>query len=513
MSIFKQNISVWLGFFTVWGIAVSIALSMPSAGIPAYTPDSIYYILAANAIDHGHGISLFNYSLFHPGYVPYTTWPPFYPLLLATHVPPLFIQAGLLGCLAGISFLLLNKVAGTSFFPAMILSLVIALPWPILMDASYVWSELFALFWLFVSMMALAAIEYDNVNFNKRTAIFWLLTLTAVSCAIYTRYAALTFIPGIMLVLFRLPIRILWRWVLVIATPFVVGLLVAPLLLRNLIDNGSVSGAARAASSLPLKNLFSTVGLYLGWNFAIDNWERAVFVFSLLALFAAMLVYRIDSRRLPYKSEKSRTNAHWLAWISTSFAISYLVGIVILRIWKHFDFSVRMLSPVAPLILLSLTSWGVIIWQTTPSRWQRLVLVAPFGMVICLSALVSGQMGLHARHNWRATNSPQWHMNALLLYTDLQPIVEPKIKGILLASRPALMAFQTGWKFRRIPKPAWTSQTLKQIMSKAGGEFINNGTSERLAMALKPIVSHPRFFKMGRGMLMIWGQTKASLKK
>lgn len=501
----------FVGGLTAFLTAASIVLMLPAKGRPAYTPDSIYYLLASRAIAQGHGITLPNDALFNPHYVPYTMWPPLYPILLSSGLPPLWIQAGILGCIAGFAFCLFAQLAKVPVVMALFMALAMLLPWPVLMDASYVWSELFALFWIFLSLFALSYLG-QNGHTSRHMIIPWMLAAVAVSCAIYTRYASIIFIPGLMLALWRAPASWNSRWKLIIATPVVVGLLIAPLLLRNVIDSGSLSGAVRTHSAMDAGNVVMTITSYIGWVFAAEARVRGVFVVTLLALLFSVVIYLVDRQRLPQKTHGAKAHGPtWLAWMATSYAITYVIGIGCLRLWRHFDLSVRMVSLSSPLILLSLMACAVVVWRSVPVAWQRVVIVSPFAVLVFLSSLTSWQMGGQAWRDWRRLGSPEWHMSFVSVYSDLKPIKFPTLSGIVLNSRPRLMAFRSGWDFRRIPRHAESHQTLLRISDNATALLISSYEGQRLAKALRPIVPHPRFYRVNGALLLIWGKPQRAM--
>ena len=506
----SQKLSFLFGFVAAVLVVASIVLFIPRAGQPAYTPDSIYYILVSRAIDSGHGVNIFNYSLFDPHFVAYSTWPPLYPLLLASGLPPMFIQMALLGCIAGLVFLLLVLSTRIHKLTAFVLAVVVVVPWPMLMDATYVWSEVFALLWVFLGVAALAGIGHGE-SMRRRVWFYWVLAVLALSLAVYTRYAALVFLPGLMLALLRAPLSNRHRWGMVIATPFLAGLFIAPLLVRNLMVSGHLSGAVRAASEATSADLFSSVGLYVGWVFGGEAWQHGAFVVCVLALILVGFVYQIDRRRSKSFGNDVDTKAVWLAWIATSFAVAYVVGIVTLRAWKNFDLSTRMVSPVASLLLLALVAWAVVIWRGTPVLWQRIVLAVPFAALLGLSASTSWNMGWQAARNWRATGSPQWHMSSLLVYSNLYPVTVPKLDGVVLNRRPALMAFRTGWDFRHIPSGPWPHEQLVRIAASARAILIDSRESKQLARQLQHVAPGARLIKVGGAPILLWGKPQSAL--
>lgn len=499
-----RRVDIALSLIAFMAAAIIVVL-LPARGVPAWSPDSIGYALAARAIAAGHGVSMLNYGLFSLHYVPYTVWPPLFPLLLSSGLPPLLIQAVLLGCLSGLAFWLLRHVGGVSAPLALPCALIVVLSWPLLLDASYVWSELFAVFWVFLAMLALA----DPRGTVSASRIQWLLGAVAVALAVYTRYAALVFIPGLMLMLLGAP----WPWPSrlrrIAVTPVLIGLMIAPLLVRNLLASGHLSGTARATSHRSVHGLVESVVGYIGWVFGGSGWQQAAFVFCLLGLVAAVSMFYLERRRMGGARPPIDPRARWLAWMSTSVFIAYVVGITGLRAWKHFDLSVRMMSPAMPFLLLALVSWGVVLWRAREAGWERAVLVSPLVGLVMLSGLASAQMGTHAARVWRSSGSPQWPMNRMYTYANLAPIKVPPLQGIILAQRPALMSFRTGWNVRRIPSGHWSHRTLERIARRSRGVFIRTGDSIALARELKAIVKHPRMIPMGGADLLLWGPPQA----
>lgn len=506
----SQKVGFVVGLIASMFVVASIVLLIPSAGQPAYTPDSIYYVLVSKAIGAGHGVNIFNYSLFDPHFNAYTMWPPLYPLLLATGLPPMFVQMVLLAGIVGLVFVLLTLSVRIPAVLAFLLAVAITTPWPILMDATYVWSEVFALSWVFLGIAALAGLGHSYGE-KRRILACWLLAMLAFSLAVYTRYAALVFLPGLMLALLRAPISRRYRLRMLVATPFVTALLIAPLLLRNLMASGHLSGAARAASKAASGDLFSSMGVYLGWVFGGAAWQRGIFVIAVLGLILAGLVYQIDRRRSRTAGNDVDEQAVWLAWISTSLAVAYVVGIVALRVWKNFDLSTRMVSPAEPLLLLAVVAWGVVIWRDTPVLWQRLVLSIPFAVLLSLSVFASWSIGRQAANNWRTTGTPQWHMSSLLVYSNLHPVRVPKFDGVVLDRRPAIMAFRTGWDFRHIPSGPWGHEQLVRIAGSARAILIDSRESQQLARSLRRIVPDARLIKVGGAPIFLWGKPQPAL--
>ncbi|AOU98974.1 hypothetical protein BI364_14335 [Acidihalobacter yilgarnensis] len=498
---------VLAGLLVVMGLAGWAILGLPPNGQLAITPDSVNYLRAAHDFMDGHGLDLFNFALFDPRYVAYTVWPPLYPLLLSTGLPPLLIQAGLIAGLAGFAYGLLVRLGRFPSPVAVVSALVVSLTWPLLVDASYVWSEPLAMFWLFAALLALSELAAGGPQEMRRIVMYWLLAVLAVTLAVYARYAALVFIPGLMLTLLRAPLPWRRRWFLIAATPCVALIFLAPLLLHNLIVTGHLSGGVRGASHMTLLMLLSSVVFYTGWIFGNDPETRAALVVCVLALVLTTVVYLVDRGRLPEKTNSDPDGGtQWLAWMASAMALAYLLGIVLLRAWKGFDWGTRIVSPAAPMILLAVSAWAMVVWRGTPVIWQRVVLVLPFAGMLGLAGLTSWQMRADAWQNWRALGTPQWQMSPLGIYTNLRPVKSVPVSGIVLVARPGLISFRTGWDCRYVPAGPWTHVELLRIAAAARALMIENRQAEQLAHALRGVVPDMRAYRVAGVAMVVWGR-------
>jgi hypothetical protein len=500
-----MKMGMLLGLIAAMLTVASIVISLPGFGQPAYTPDSIYYMFVSRAIASGHGLKIFNFDLYDPHFYPFTTWAPLYPILLASGIPPLFIQAMLLACITGITFYLFYDSLQIHWSLAYVAATIIATPWPMLMDASYVWSELFAIFWIFVAILFLTQLSHSNICKEKRPVlIHWFFAVLALSLAIYTRYAMVAFLPGLMLSIQCSRLSKRFRWTLTFATPILSGLLILPLLLHNLLASHHLSGAVRPASNTAYAKLISFVGIYIGWIFGDQIWELITIGVCLPALTISVIAYTKKRRIRKTRDEKTDDKSRWMGWISIIFAISYILGIILMRSWKHFDFSTRMLSPIAPLLLLAIIVWSVVIWKDITLKWQRLLMITPFVVLVCLSISTSLQIGREASSNWRNTKDPQWHRSPGLFYTNLYPLDYPKLQGIIVSIKPEIFAFRTGWDFRRIPEGPWSVKQIKAIATTARALLINGDISINLAHELQRIVPNTKLIKIKGLQLLFW---------
>ena len=502
----------YVGLGSAMAAAALVALLLPINGQLAYTGDSIHYTLAASAITNGHGVSIFNFSLTDPGFAPFTMWPPLYPLVLASGVPPLLIQTILLSAIAGIAYWLLIRYACLNWLPACVLAIIVTLPWPIIMDANYVWTELLAVFWVFVALAATMRLFETAHRTDCHYGRYWILTALALAAAVYTRYAFLVFIPGIVPALLAVPVTWRRRALLALATPSLAAILISPLLLRNLFATGHISGATRATSQLHAGNTLSLVVNYLNLLFGSVHWQRGAFLLSIVGLMIVVAVVGTGSRRVHDPDTPDAQRAKWLAWGATSLALAYAIGVAVLRAWKTFTLTTRLTSPIAPLLLLALSAWASVIWHQSfrSSIWVRAALVTPLAALLSLSIVTTRQMTVFSWHNWRTTGSPQWPAAPPIVYKNLQYVATPPLSGVSVAHRPDLMAFQTGWDCRHFPNPPWTADDLAMIAQKATAVIVDDPESQRLARALWTMVPNARLAKIRDVPVILWGEPQTS---
>lgn len=464
-----------LYFLLTTMVVFAVVIMIPPHWSVGWTSDSIHYYLAGRAFVSGHGLAVFNYSLLHPAYEPLTTWPPFYPLLLASGLSPLMIQAILLTMIGGLIFLIFLRAASIPPLLALVFTLIITLSWPLLMDATYVWSEVFCLFWVILAFFVLVGYSPDT---GKWYVGRWLLAVLAVTAAVYTRYAAIAFLPGFFFGLLIAPWPRRLRITLGLATPFIIGLLLLPLLLRNFYSTGYFSGMDRLASHMSISTMVSREIVYLGWVFGDQIWQRAVYIICLSALVGSVFLLMRDRKKFMTMVRSSIHNERWLVQLSLLLFVSYVIIMVLLRDWKTFSLTVRMLSPAVPWMLMTLCAGGVLIWRTVPIKTQAAVYVIPIVGLLVLAVISTTQMSFRAGRNWREMDVPRWPATTLATYVNLAPLYpKPSFKGIILASRPMLREFQTGALFRRIPPRPWTQAMLRRILFQVHGILLNDQQS------------------------------------
>lgn len=203
----------------------------------------------------------------------------------------------------------------------------------------------------------------------------------------------------------------------------------------------------------------------------------------------------------------SRFSHGWLVRLSLVLASSYMAGMIVLRTTFNFDrLDTRLMSPAVYLLDVALCAILILIWTrfSHQKRLVRLVLISPFAVLIALSVHNSIVQGTQAWKDWRATGSPYWHMNSLLVYANIQPLSTPKIQGIVLCERPLMIKFITGWDARQIPDGPWSDSDLKRIAFSSNAVLVNGPSSRKLAQHIKSLVGHSVELTVMETQLLYW---------
>ncbi|MBI3222262.1 MAG: hypothetical protein HYZ46_04140 [Nitrosomonadales bacterium] len=484
--------------------AIIIAM-FPANGQLANSPDSLFYLAVAQQIASGMGLTTPNFSLFDNNQLgAFTTWPPLFPFILASGVAPLWIQAMTLGALGAVTFLIFNFTSGRGVFLSMLAGLVCSLSMPLLVDATYVWSEILAI--LLIGLMVFSLSRISDSNFRRP----WTMAVVFVALAIYARYAMFILVPGMMIALLLAPLSRALRIKLSLLTPLGVSLLVTPLILHNYFSSKFISGTQRMPSALDIYSNLSDAFLNTtsAFTFEVGSAWNTIFVLCLFAV-VGVAIYSIKSMNQEETGVHANSSSapSWLVRLSLVLASSYMVGMIALRTTFNFDrLDTRLMSPAVYLLDVALCAVLILIWTrfSHQKRWERLVLISPFAMLIALSIHNSIVQGAQAWKDWRATGSPYWHMNSLLVYTNIQPLSTPKIQGIVLCERPLTVKFITGWEARQIPDEPWSDSDLKRIASSSTAVLVNSPSSRKLAQRIKPLVEHSVELTVMKAQLLYW---------
>ena len=495
--------SLILGALLALGLPAVIVLSLPPAGQLAISPDSIAYLAVAGQIAAGKGLSMPTFALFGHATQAFTTWPPLFPLVLASGVAPIWVQALALGALGLVGFVLFAGTLRLNPLAALLLAWACALSLPLLVDASYVWSEVLALLMAALMLWSLAGIHDSNA--------WWRWALGMLSCAlsIYARYAMFLLVPGLMLALWRAPLQSRGRRLsLALLTPFAMAVLFAPLLMHNLLQGHHLTGAARQASGRGLAANLSDAVLAMASAFAVaPPWVTLFVVAALAALMVAALAWLVRLRGADGRvAEQPAEPAAWLARLALVLALVYAAGMVLLRTLVHFDgLDTRLMSPAVYLLGVAICAGAVLHARSSRHRpWERAVLALPFVALMVLSLHRAAVQGDEAWHAWRETGTPEWPRKPLLVYLNIRPIHVPAVKGVVLSEGPMMVQFLTGWTVRQIPPGPWNDAELRHIATAARALLVSDRESAELAARLRQRMPQATLKPLAGRQLLQW---------
>ncbi len=475
-----------LGVLLAWLLPAFIVMILPPAGTLAVSPDSISYLAVARDIASGKGPSLPTFALFGPATQALTTWPPLFPLLLASGLPPIALQALLLGGLSAVVFLTFATSLRVPALASVLLAWACALSMPLLVDATYVWSEVLALLMVALALWSLAGIDDANAGWR------WAGGVVCLALAAYARYAMLLLVPALMLALLSAPLsRIARRIRLALLTPVAMTAMFLPLLLHNLLRSHHLTGAARGASGRGLAANLGDALLTTTSSFAVSRPAQALFVLAVLAALAVALLAVLDRLRRQRRADSADAPqaVAWVARLAWTLALVYLAGMVVLRTLVHFDrLDTRLMSPAVYLLGTGICAALVGLARSPRHRpWERAALALPLAMLLVLSLHRAATQGDRAWHAWRAWGSPEWPINSLLVYTNIRRLQAPAVHGVVLCNRPLLVQFLTGWDVRAIPPGPWSEAELRRIGSAAQALLLGDRRSNRLAADLRQL--------------------------
>ncbi len=495
--------SLILGALLASLLPAVIVLSLPPTGSLAISPDSIAYLTVAGQIAAGKGLSMPTFALFGRATQAFTTWPPLFPLVLASGVAPIWVQALALGALGAVTFALFAGTLRVTPLAALLVAWACALSMPLLVDASYVWSEVLALLMAALMLWSLAGIDDSHA--------WWRWAMGMVSCAlsIYARYAMFLLVPGLMLALWMAPLQARARRLgLVLLTPVVMAVLFTPLLVHNLVQGHHFTGAARLASGRGLASNLSDAVMAVTSAFAVARpWVTLFVVASVAALVVAVLAWLVRLRGADAgMADKPVDAAAWLARLTLVLALVYAAGMVLLRSVVRFDgLDTRLMSPAVYLLGVAICASAVAHARSPRhAAWERAVLILPFTMLMALSLHRAAVQGDEAWHAWRRTGAPEWPRKPLLVYLNIRPISVPPVHGVVLSERPMMVQFLTGWTVRQIPPGPWSDAELGDIATAARALLVSDRDSAELAARLRQRLPRASLRPLAGRQLLQW---------
>ena len=362
VRLFKSNIDSLLA--ALLGMCLVLLLTKHSGlGI---SPDSIYYISAADSFLAGHGFYQFDEK-------PFVMFPVFYPFVLSIvklvvgngflNAAPYF-NAILFGVLIFLSGIILEKSNHVKWVKWIVL-IIIALSPSLLEVYTMLWSEtLFIveiLFFIFISN------AYFETNQTKHLIMMAMISAIAAD----TRLAGVSLIAtGGLLVLFNANLNVLHRW----KHAFMYGLISVSLFVINLLRNAHLSQTLtgnRQKGITPFIENLKYYGLVLSDWLPFSKWTSSFPVLLgglFLSLIAFVFVYRWVHRLAHNHYEK----------VSVAFTLMYSLFMLAVATISRFEtINNRLLAPFYIPCILTLSFYVVsaIKWAKAKQMKWSLALV------------------------------------------------------------------------------------------------------------------------------------------
>lgn len=457
----------------------------------ATTIDSLYYLKAAEHFAAGRGVVQPNFELTPAQLVPMTTWPPLYPValspLLAAGIPAeiaaKYLNLVALAASVAIFFALASRIAGP--LVAALAGVILAVHPAMLAIHSYAWSES-----LFLALILLAYLFTLNYlvrvrDPGSRVALGWLLAacvFVALSC--YTRYIGTAFIPALLLTIMisrrESPRRALAH---AIGAATAMGAGVAPLLTRNFLHTGHLSGAERGIPENRLLPDMEQLVAALNLNLFASDWVVAAVVLGLLAaVWGYAASRRGRNRPLPPAAGEPGI------LVPAIWVVSYCILLVVARSFQNIDIDTRMVSILIPFIILVLLALGKRLSQSVPLPLALAPLVLWAGILAWNGA--KGFAG--SLESWRAHHTPGFQAASGLryrnftanpnyravrnLYDDLRKLEADPV--IISDFRPILFHYLTGAKAKQLPARLDPDSVTRINAVGAAGGFLLVTTEE-----------------------------------
>ncbi len=463
------------------GIAVGASVVMLGAAGwaatrsgPAVTPDSVQYLSAAWHVATGSGVRSSITDLAEPARdVPFTAWPPLFPVLLGgimrLGASPFAASRWLnLALLAAAVFPLAAAArrAGGSGAAAWTVGIHAVLFYPVMLSA-FVWSEP-----LYIAL-SLTSLALAGVGLEGRRGAAWAYAGAGAlaGAAMLARYVGFTLIAataaGLWLLELHRPPRVLGRNLAAYLLP--AALPNAAWLWRNRALTGSFFGPDRPAA-------------WFGWDrilgdtlhtLAVDAtgpvgrlgapWATALAAGGAVG---ALLVAGVLAGRLRHLRSRSPRGDGGLALLLWVYAAAFLAAMIVLSRRVGFDaLNTRYLAPVYPVLLLLavLAARALLAADRRRSAGRaRENLIATALVLLALPQLAATSVLVaHAGREERALTAPYWTSTA---WDDrawdgdpaavrLRALAGPR--GLVISNVWDVVGIRTGAATKPLPEPWW----------------------------------------------------------
>lgn len=395
---------VW-GYLVLAVVAAVLVVSHTPVGA-ALSMDSLYYLSTAGNILDGNGIAHSTHALSGPAFEATTLWPPLYPVLVAAikWVAELAGTSDVVGIavfnvLALIASLyLVVRIASltASAQAGIVVAIALAISPSIQIVFTYAWSEVLFIPLSLAAYLGLQQYLFGDDSDRQR----WLYAMVMLlGLATYARYVGLAFFSStaLAILLYGRGDR-LQRLRTVVAVTLAYLAFLAPMLIRNLVETGSLSGGDRGSPGNIALSDMGTLMWYLYLEFLnLPILIGAVVLATALGL-AAWLLLRHRG------SSKQVTPTYSLSSIVVPFlfAFCYMAFLLISRSRQSIDLDSRMLSVVVPFLLIGLLG----VYQQLLMRVGNRLAILPF--LLPLAAFTISAIHTHTSilKGWRDLGEP-----------------------------------------------------------------------------------------------------------
>lgn len=371
----------------------------------ALSMDSLSYLSTANNILDGNGIVHNTFALSGPAVEATTVWPPLYAVLLA----PITWLASLAGTsdIFGIavfnvlalvvSMYLVLRIASltSSIWAGVFVAIAIAISPSLQIVFTYAWSEVVFIPLSLAAYLCLQRYLMDDGGDGRRGLYAVVLLL---GLATYTRYVGLAFFSAAALALLLYgrgsPTERLRT--VALATLAYLAIL-APLLLRNLVLSGSLSGGDRGMPDTSLPADVATLMWYLYLEF-LNLPVVAVTVLAIVTVVTiAWLLFRQSNA-----SARARSSSYSTIVVPFLFAFSYMIFLLLSRSRQTIDLDTRMLSVAVPFLLIGLLG----VYQQLSMRTRSGLALLPFLLPACAFAINAINTHASILKGWHEVGEP-----------------------------------------------------------------------------------------------------------
>ena len=394
-----------MGYLILTIVAGVLIISHTPMGA-ALSMDSLYYLSTAGNILDGNGITRSTYALSGPALQSTTLWPPLYPFLLAA----IKWMADLAGASDVVGIAVFNAIAliatmyllvriaslTASAQAGFVIAIAIAISPSIQIVFMYAWSEVLFIPLCLAAYLSLQQFLAGDKSRRKR----WLYAMIVLlGLATYTRYVGIAFFASATLAMFIYghgDLKNKLRTVTVTALAYLAFL--APMLLRNLFQAGTLSGGERGS---PDTNVLSDIAT-LFWYLYLEFLNLPVFLGAVVLVATIALAAWLFSRHIGSRKQVALTHGLPNIIVPFLFAFSYMIFLLISRGRQTIDLDSRMLSVVIPFLVIGLLG----VYQQLSLRVGSRSAVIPFLLPLTVFAIGAFQTHSSILKGWRDLGEP-----------------------------------------------------------------------------------------------------------